>query len=120
MKWALKATRGTLRFAVAALFWLNALFLFRLTPPVLAPASQFLHLEVPEIIVLFFLIMAAVLSTYGLGSIALDLLYIYFFPFVLVYYLVRVAIRSFSALYSVVWGEPPLGKWQLRIDELML
>jgi hypothetical protein len=116
IKAGFKAARSGLRFAVALLFWLNALFLFRITPPGVAPLGQFLHLEVPEITVLFFLIMAAVLSTYGIGSVILDLLYIYFFPFVLVYYLVRVIIYLFSGMYRVVWGEPPLERWPPQIS----
>jgi|HubBroStandDraft_6_1064221.scaffolds.fasta_scaffold02933_8 hypothetical protein len=115
MKWTSRI-RSLLRFAVASLFWLNALFLFRVSSPQLEPVARFLRLGVPEIIVLFFLAMAAALTTYGLGSVILDLLYIYFFPFVLIYYLVRAAIYSFSLMYRVLWGEPPLEKWPPRIS----
>ncbi len=95
--------RKVTRFLLASLLWLHALLLFEFARPSLAPIASRLHLNVGEAMVLCLLATFSILAAYGLGNILIDLIYIYFFPFVLMYYAGRGAytlIRSLNRIFA--------------------
>jgi hypothetical protein len=60
-----------------------------------------MNLNVGELAVLCLIAALSVLAAYGIGNILVDLIYIYFFPFVLLYYAGRVAYKVVRAVNRV-------------------
>lgn len=90
LHWIRKLTR----FVLAILLWLNALLLLKVTPPSLSPLALRLHLGLGEVTILLLIAMSSVLLSYGWKNIAVDMLYLYFFPFVLLYHFIRLTLRA--------------------------
>ncbi len=103
--------RRVIRFALAGALWLHASFVLHFPLPDLSGPATRLHLTTSEAAVFTLLFTFSLLATYGYGRLALDLLYIYFFPFVLLYIAVKwlvlalIAINRFCAA-----GTPADGK----------
>lgn len=89
----LKWIRRLARFSLATALWLNALFLLRFTPPRLSPLAVRLHLNLGETTVLVLIVSFSVLISYGVKNLLVDALYIYFFPFILLFLVIRLAYR---------------------------
>jgi hypothetical protein len=73
-----------------------------------------LSLNLSEATVLFLLTGAAILFSYGATNVFIDVCYIYFFPFILVFYFVWITFRLVIRGYRFVWRdhepfENPLG-----------
>jgi len=86
---ALQGFRVVLRFVAGVAFWLHALLLIYIpTPPISLLAAKF-HLKAAEFLIIFLLGLFTGLWSYGVKRFTVDLVYIYFFPFVFLYYLVR-------------------------------
>ena len=85
----LRFVRKVTRFALSVGLWMHALFLLRFPVPSLSPIVARLGFNVGETSILFLIICFSILASYGLGNIIVDLLYVYFFPFILIYILVR-------------------------------
>lgn len=81
----LSKLRKCIRFFLAGLLWLHALFVFRLPSPNLPRVAGSLHMTTSEALVFGLLVAFSVLAAYGYGRVIGDLFYIYFFPFVLIY-----------------------------------
>jgi len=95
----LQRLRSVVRFSVAVLFWLHGLFLLYFPAPPLARWAHKLHLDVSEFLVIFTLALLTVLSSYGLRKFSFDIAYIYFFPFIAVYYLGRIFFSAGKAAF---------------------
>jgi hypothetical protein len=109
LRWVRKLTR----FVLAILLWLNALLLLKVTPPSLAPLAIRIHLGLGEVTILTLIATSSVLLSYGWKNILVDMLYLYFFPFVLLYYFIRVTfwagscfVKAFSPTSP---SQPPPG-----------
>ena len=81
--------RRLTRFALACILWTHAFFLLRLPPPNVGGLAPRLHLTTAEIVVFILLFSFSLLASYGLGRILTDILYIYFFPFVLLWIVLK-------------------------------
>src|SRR5882762_9601171 len=103
LHWVRKVTR----FVLAILLWLNALLLLKITPPTLAPLAIRLHLGLGEVTILILIATSSVLLSYGWKNIVVDVLYLYFFPFVLLYYFIRVAFWAGSCFVKVLSQASP-------------
>jgi hypothetical protein len=90
--------RRIIRFALACLIWLHAIFLAHLPSPNLPGLAGRLHLTTSEIVVFVLLIGFSLLATYGYGRLAVDVLYIYSFPIVLLYILVKRSLKALAAI----------------------
>src|SRR5437016_1122836 len=114
MRSFLNRVRKVTRFALAAALWLHALFVVRLPSSHLSGVVGRLHLTTSEAVVFALLITLSLLATYGYGRLVVDVLYVYFFPFVLVYiaakwlFLGLVAINKFCAAGTSAEGQPAL------------
>jgi hypothetical protein len=95
MKSVLEWIRRFARFVLAMALWLNALFLLRLAPPRLSPLASRLHLNLGETTILVLIVSFSVLMSYGIKNLVVDALYIYFFPFVLMFLLAQSGYRFF-------------------------
>jgi hypothetical protein len=91
MKLILKWVRRVARFVVATALWLNALLLLRFARPNLSPLAARLHLNLGETTILVLIASLSILLSYGVKNLLVDALYIYFFPFVLVFLAARTA-----------------------------
>jgi len=79
------------------------LFVIRVVPPQLSGIASRLHLSSGEVIVFALLLFFSALGTYGFWRVVVDLLYIYFFPFVLLFIFVKwsfLGLREISRLLS--------------------
>ena len=88
--------RRVVRFAVATLFWANALFLVRFHPAAFSRWAEKINLTVPEATIILAIAVVTLLRSNGLWKFSVDLAYLYFFPFVLLFYawkLVRAALK---------------------------
>ena len=97
----LRWVRRFTRFCLALLLWLNALLLLRITLPSFSPLATRLHLSVGETTILFLLAAFSVLSSYGWKNITVDLLYLYFFPFIFLYLLIRAGFWAMDLAFKV-------------------
>jgi hypothetical protein len=104
----LKRIRSLTRFTVAVILWAHATFLFSIPRNNLTPVFDRLHTSVGEATVLALIGGFSVLASYGWGNVAVDLVYIYFFPFVCLYYLARLLVRAASALNGFVTPAEPI------------
>jgi hypothetical protein len=86
---ALRWVRKSTRFCVALLLWLNGLLLLRVSIPSVSPLAIRLHLNTGETTILLLLAGFSILFSYGWKNITVDLLYLYFFPFVFLYLVIR-------------------------------
>lgn len=77
---------------------MHTLFVFGVPSPNLSGLGGRLHLSASEIVVFALLFSFSALATYGLGRVLVDVLYIYFFPFVLLWI---VAKWSFKGLRTI-------------------
>ena len=89
----LKRIRSLVRFCVAATLWVHAAFLLDMPRIRFALLSSRLHTSQGEITVLILIAGFSILASYGWAKVAVDLIYIYFFPFVCLYYLGRWLVR---------------------------
>ena len=103
----LKRIRSLTRFAVGVILWAHAIFLFDLPRATLAPLFDRLHTSAGEATVLALIAGFSILATYGWGKVTVDLIYIYFFPFICLYYVARVLVRAAIALGSFVAPRGP-------------
>jgi hypothetical protein len=98
----LKRIRSLTRFAVAAILWAHGIFLFDVPRATLAPLFDRLHTSEGEATVLALIAGFSVLASYGWGKVTVDLIYIYFFPFISLYHFARVLVRAAIALGRLV------------------
>lgn len=89
VKDVLRRARSLIRTIAATVLWLNALLLFPVTRPSVAAIANRLRLDLGETSILIVLACLSLLYSYGWTRFALDLLYIYAFPFVLLFKLAR-------------------------------
>ncbi len=90
----LKRIRSLTRLAVAIILWAHAIFLFDVPRASPAPLFNRLHTSAGEVTVLTLIAGFSVLTSYGWSNVAVDLAYVYFFPFICLYYLARRAVIS--------------------------
>jgi hypothetical protein len=83
------------RFVAGTAFWLHAVLLVTLPMPPLETLATRIGLKASETLLTLFFLMMAVLSGYGFWRFALDLLYIYVFPFIFTY---KTALFGFRAI----------------------
>src|SRR5271157_4053304 len=89
----LKRIRSLTRFAVAVILWAHAIFLFDVPRAALGPFFDRLHTSEGEAAVVALIAGFSILATYGWGKVTVDLIYIYFFPFICLYRLARLLVR---------------------------
>jgi hypothetical protein len=90
--------RKTVRFALAALLWTHGLFVLRSVPPLLAPLSTRLSLNGLEILICAALLATWLLSLRGVGGLLVDVIYIWFFPFVCLWLVIWFLIETVRAV----------------------
>ncbi len=93
--------RRVARFVLASVLWLHGLLLFEVAKPNLAPLAARLSLNINEVTIFCLIATLSILATYGVSNILVDMLYIYFFPFVLLYWTARLAYKLVRALNRV-------------------
>jgi hypothetical protein len=114
--------RKRARFIAGLAFWLNALFILPIPQPALSALGHKLGLDFPEMALGLFLGMMALLNCYGFRNFAVDLLYIYFFPFILGYRLVVLSFKTCRGLArsvsTVIPGARPKITWKDFLQQL--
>jgi hypothetical protein len=97
-----------LRFLLAAFLWLHAVFLLRAPSGALEFVRSRIHFSAEEITLFLLLLLFSFVSGPDLGKTILNLLYVYFFPFILLFYAVYWPIR----LAILFWKrhKPPLNE----------
>ncbi len=103
----LKRIRSLTRFAVAVILWAHAIFLFDVPRATLAPRFERLHTSEGEATVIALIAGFSILASYGWGKVTVDLIYIYFFPFICLYYLARLLVRAAIGLGGFVAPREP-------------
>jgi hypothetical protein len=78
--------RGAATFLLAAFIWLHALFFLNVEPTFIAKYAGILRLSSAEAVLVSLLVVFSFLTASGFWRTLLSLLYIYFFPFVLLLY----------------------------------
>lgn len=105
-----KRIRSLTRFAIAVIVWAHAIFLFEFPRAALAPLFKQLHTSAGEATVVALIAGFSILASYGWGKVIVDLMYIYFFPFICLYRIARLMVRAATALNRLVApteaGEP--------------
>jgi len=104
MKQFMRWVRKTCRFLFASFLWLHALFILDVAPS-LAPYAQRLRTNVAELTVLLLLVVLNLLDGYGIGNVIVDALYIYFFPFIFLFYCVLLLFKAILKGYALLWGQ---------------
>lgn len=100
MKTTLRWVRKSTRFFLALLLWLNALLLLRFSVPSVSPLAARLHLSTGETTIFLLLAGFSILFSYGWKNIIVDLLYLYFFPFIFLYLLIRAGFWILGHLFG--------------------
>lgn len=90
---ALRRARWVLRLVAALAFWLHALLLLRIDIGNATSFAPYLGLTHLEASIGCFFVAVALLNAYGLHRFALDLLYIYGFPWIALFQIVRGLVR---------------------------
>lgn len=98
MKVAAEVVRRVTTFSLAVFLWLHALFLFDVQVPLVTRLSHYARLTASETILLVLLFLFSALSASGFLKTLRSLAYIYFFPLVLVFYLLVFAFRLLRAI----------------------
>ncbi len=80
-----KFIRRWARFIAGAAFWLHAVLILTIPTLSLETLAGRVGLNVPEMLLGLFFLSMALLNGYGFWKFLLDLIYIYFFPFILIY-----------------------------------
>jgi hypothetical protein len=91
----LRRLREILRFCAGAIFWIHAALLLNLPRPPLEQLGTKFGFSATEMALVGFFVLIALLNGYGIDKFLIDVLYIYFFPFILLYYS---AAKSFKIL----------------------
>jgi len=111
MRAFLNLVRRTIRFALASLVWLHAVCVIHTPSPKISALAARLNLNSSETVVFVLLLAFSLLATYGYGRLALDILYIYGFPFVLAYIGIKwivkgaIAVNRMCEVGSSIKGE---------------
>ncbi len=82
----IETPRRLFRFGAALLFWSNAFLIVRLPTPPFAHWATRIHLTLSEAAIISTLVVLTVLRSYGVRKFSTDVAYVYFFPFILIYY----------------------------------
>jgi hypothetical protein len=99
MRWL----RRVCRFSLASFLWLHALFVLNVSPS-LAPYAPRLKSNAAELTVLLLLAALTLLASCGIGNVLVDAIYIYFFPFILLFYFALFVFKAIGLGYKAVWG----------------
>lgn len=97
-----KVRRATI-FLLAAFLWVHALFFLNIQSPLIADSARLFRLAASEVVLVALLVLFTILAASGFWKLLLSLLYIYFFPFVLIgygLYLVFLALRAIGRLFN--------------------
>jgi hypothetical protein len=86
MKSITEFVSNLVRFLLAAFLWLHALFFLNFKPSLLDEPARLLHLSTYEVILLGLLLLFSLLAGSNSWKAFVSLAYIYFFPFVLLFY----------------------------------
>src|SRR5260370_5956555 len=95
----LNRLRKLLRFFAASALWSHALLFMTIPAPRIADWAARLHLTSQETWVVLLLAIFSVLSSYGIKRFAVDLIYIYFFPFIFLFLIARLSYRLFRFFF---------------------
>ena len=95
-----KVIRATI-FLLAAFLWVHALFFLSIQSPLIAESARVFRLATSEVVLVALLVLFTFLAASGFWKLLLSLLYIYFFPFVLIGY----------ALYLCFLVLRAIGRW---------
>lgn len=93
-----------MRFAAAVALWSHALLLLTIPIPRLELWAARWHLTASEGWIVLLLALFSILSSYGFKRMAVDLTYIYFFPFILLFYLAGVTYLVLSFIFTRLRG----------------
>jgi hypothetical protein len=100
----LRWIRWACRFLLAFFLWLHALFILNVAPS-LVPYASHVKSNAAELTVLLLLAALTILASYGIGNVFVDAIYIYFFPFVFLFYCALLLFKGIKRGYEVVWGQ---------------
>jgi hypothetical protein len=106
-----KTVRRLVRFLAGLFFWLNALLLITVPRPPLDALAARIGLNPSETLLVMFFAAMAVLNCYGFRKLLLDTLYVYGFPFVLAYFVIRAAFKLLVRASRIMprFVSPPSG-----------
>jgi len=96
--------RKLVRFLLAGIIWAHALFLFQVPDKGLDRYLSKLHTSVGEFFVIALMLGLSVLASYGWGKVTVDVIYIYFFPFIILFHVARLGIRFALKLNKFING----------------
>jgi len=96
--------RRACRFLLAFFLWSHALFILNVAPSLVPYASR-VKSNAAELTVLLLLAALTILASYGIGNVVVDAIYIYFFPFVFVFYCALLLFKGIKRGYEAVWGQ---------------
>lgn len=98
MKVAAEIVRRITTFLLAVFLWLHALFLLDVQVPLVTTLSHYVRLTSSETILFILLFLFSALSASGFLRTLRSIAYIYFFPLVLVFYLLVIVFRLLRAM----------------------
>jgi hypothetical protein len=112
-----ESARKATTFLFAVFLWLHALFFLNLPAPLIFKYTSFLSVTTSEVVLFGLLVAFSLLAASGFWKMLLSLAYIYFFPFVLLAYvlygcfrILRSANRWFKQKATQLEGTPPAPK----------
>src|SRR6266550_8983889 len=91
--------RKTTRFSLAAFLWLHGLFLLNLHPDFLSKLSHLLHLTAIEVVLFTLLVVFSFVAGTGFWQGVGNFLYVYFFPFILLFYACKLLFYGLRAFH---------------------
>ncbi len=111
----LEGTRKTVRFVLAAFLWSHALFFLNFHSALVSSLVRLLHLTLSEVILFILLSIFTFLVGSGLWRTIVNLTYIYFFPFVLLFYLSYGLFKILLVLGR--WLNPPARAEAIEVEQ---
>jgi hypothetical protein len=96
--------RKLVRLLLAIVIWAHAVFLFQVPDAALRHWLPRMNTSFGEFILLALIIGLSILASYGWGKVTVDLIYIYFFPFIMLFHVGRLAVRLILKLGKFMNG----------------
>ncbi len=97
--------RWLIRLLAATVIWSHALMILPIYQPPIGRWAAAINLTESEAVLILILAFLSVLWSYGLSKFALDLGYIYVFPFVLLFYFIRLLLGAIRLFYKMFFPE---------------
>jgi hypothetical protein len=120
VKVIVETVRRITTFLLAVFLWLHALFLLNVQLPLVTRLAQYVRLTAAETILFILVFLFSALSASGFLKTLRSVAYIYFFPFVLVFYFLVIAFRLLRSINRWFARDQNLSAQQADSEQVQL